>query len=157
MVLVELIRTIGLNVGISDLSIAVVLVLSIIQIAPIEINPLSCIARMIGRELNKDVLDRVENIEIMEEESKREIDKLSYDVSKNRAIFSRSAILQFNDDLLHNIAKSKESFDHILIDITYYESFCRKYPEFKNNVAVLSISNIKKVYEQRLQTNDFLQ
>ena len=135
---------------------ATILLLTIIQISPIDFNPLSVILSIIGRELNKEVIDRVDKIEKLGESNSKELIKLSYDITETRAINSRSRILEFDDDLLHNVAKSRESFDHIMLDITYYDNFCRKYPDFHNHIADIATSHIVETYKNRLSRNDFL-
>ena len=152
----EMLSVLGMNISISDVSIATLLLLTIIQISPIEFNPLSVILSIIGRELNREVLERVDKIEKLGESNNRELDKLSYDISETRAINSRSRILEFDDDLLHNVAKSREAFDHIMLDITYYEHFCRKHPDFHNHIADIATSHIVDTYKASLSKNDFL-
>lgn len=79
--LIEMLSVLGMNISIGDVSIATLLLLTIIQISPIEFNPLSIILSIIGRELNKEVIDRVEKLEKLGESNSRGIDKLSYEVS----------------------------------------------------------------------------
>ena len=154
--IVEMLSVLGMNISIEDVSIATILLLTIIQISPIDFNPLSVILSIIGRELSREVIERVDKIEKLGESNSRELDKLSYDISETRAINSRSRILEFDDDLLHNVAKSRESFDHIMLDITYYENFCRKYHDFHNHIADIATSHIVETYKSRLSRNDFL-
>lgn len=99
---------------------------------------------------------RVEKLEKFGESNSKDLSRLSYEISETRAINARSRVLEFNDDLLHNVAKSKESFDHIMTDITYYEQFCRKHVDFHNHVSDMAIKNIEDIYRKRLSKNDFL-
>ena len=154
--IIEMLSVLGMNISISDVSMATILLLTIIQISPIDFNPLSVILYIIGRELNKEVIDRVDKIEKLGESNSEGLIKLSYEISETRAINSRSRILEFDDDLLHNVAKSRESFDHIMLDITYYEHFCRRYPDFHNHIADIATSHIVETYKSRLSRNDFL-
>lgn len=154
--LIEILSVLGMNISLGDVSIATLLLLTIIQISPIEFNPLSIILSIIGRELNKEVIDRVEKLEKLGESNSRDLYRLSYEISETRAINARSRLLEFNDDLLHNVAKSKESFDHIMADITYYEHFCRKHADFHNHISDMAIKNIEDIYRKRLSRNDFL-
>ena len=55
--LIEMLSVLGMNISIGDVSLATLLLLTIIQISPIEFNPLSVILSIIGRELNKEVID----------------------------------------------------------------------------------------------------
>ena len=91
------------------------------------------------------------------------MDTLSNAVAKNKAdddeqwaSLSRSHILRFGDELLHNVAHSKEHFDQILLDISKYEHYCETHKDYKNDVANETIKRIKKTYQKCLDNNDFL-
>ena len=71
--------------------------LTLLQIAPIKINPWSAIAKTVGRAINAEVLTHIDA----------------------------------------------------------YEQFCTDHPNYPNSRAVIAIANIKRVYEKRLQKNDF--
>lgn len=86
---------------------------------------------------------------------------LQKDVERDRAITARVRIIRFNDELIMNRAEyrplhSKESYDQTLSDIDAYEKYCMEHPEFKNNKTVMSVANIKKSYQERLDKHDFL-
>ena len=68
----------------------------------------------------------------------------------------RTRILRFNDEILHKQRHSKEHFDQILIDISDYELYCDNHEDFKNNIANLAITNVKKTYAKCLAENSFL-
>lgn len=128
---------------------AIVALMTLIQIAPIKLNPWSRIGRYIGRSINGEVLERVE--------------ALSDDVKKNKkeddeqwASLSRSHILRFGDELLHGVSHSKEHFDQILLDISKYEQYCKTHPEYRNDVANATIKQIKNTYQKCLNENSFL-
>ena len=159
MTIKEIIET--LNVG--DWSLIIFLILSLVQIAPVKINPLSWIARAFGRAINKDLYDKVDELEKSikgvadaqtEEREAREEDK---------AVMARIRILRFNDELLicgrngtHYPRHSKESFDQTLDDITAYEDYCEDHKHFKNDKAIMAIKNIRRCYEKCCIDNDFL-
>lgn len=110
-------------------------VLTIIQITPIKLNPWSSIARFIGRALNGDVMD-----------------KLNESEATNR----RYRILRFDDEIRHSQKHTKEHFDQILDDITEYEKYCSNHPDYKNNKAILAIDNIKSTYRECCKNKTFL-
>lgn len=126
-----------------------VVLLTLIQIAPIKINPWTRIGRWIGRIINGEVLEKV--------------DALSTDVKNNKAdddeqwvSLSRYHILRFGDELRRGLGHSKEQFDQILDDISKYEHYCDTHPEFPNGKAVAAIELIKETYKKSLEENDFL-
>ena len=127
--------------------IAVILItsMSLIEISPIKINPLS----WIGNQLNKGIISKLEKVEKDVAEVKRE-------VGESSAVTSRYRILRFDDEILHEIKHSKEHFDQILLDIDVYEKFCEEHPDFRNNLAVMAIKHIKEIYAKCSRENSFL-
>ena len=123
--------------------------LTFIQVAPIQINPWSFIAKTIGNAMNKELLDKVDNID-------KEIKDLRSDCDERDATLNRTHILHFNDELLHQKEHTKEHFDQIMDDITNYENYCNTHPNYKNNKAVCAIDNIKSTYKKCMDKNSFL-
>lgn len=123
--------------------------LTLVQIAPIKINPWSTIAKAVGRAINADVTKELGEIK----------EKLESHVTmddRRNADGHRTRILHFNNELLRDVNHTKEEFIEVLSEIDAYERYCDEHPEYPNNRAVLAISNIKRVYDERLQKHDFL-
>lgn len=123
--------------------------MTLVQISPVKINPWSWIGRVIGRAINGEVLEKVDN--------------LSNDVKHNKedddekwASLSRTHILRFGDEILHGVNHSKEHFDQIMRDISNYEQYCDTHPNYLNGVAHATIQQIKKAYQKCLDENNFL-
>lgn len=91
------------------------------------------------------------------EEVRKELDALRNEIKEDRATNARIRILSFSDEVRHNVRHSKESFDQINDDIDTYRRYCEKHPDYKNNRAVMAISNIERVYAECLQQHDFLE
>ena len=114
----------------------ILFVLSVlVQIAPIKLNPWSALARYIGRALNSEVLETIE---------------------KNEAKTARYRIIRFNDEIRHDVRHTEEHFNQIIDDIRTYENYCNSHPNFPNGKAVLSVSNIKKIYEKCISEDLFI-
>lgn len=128
---------------------ALILIMTLVQISPIEINPWNWIARKIGGEINKGVIERVDNLS-------KEIRDLRKEFDEEEATLCRTRILRFNDELIYEKKHTKEHFDQVLTDITKYEAYCESHPEYKNNIATLSIEKIKKTYQNCMDKNSFL-
>ena len=126
-----------------------IVILTIIQIAPIKVNPWSFIAKKIGKAMNGEVITKVDKINSDLKELKNVCDE-------REANACRVRILRFNDEILHDIHHTKEHFDQILIDITAYEDYCRDHPKYKNHVTLLAIDNIRKIYKECEDKHDFL-
>ena len=117
--------------------------LTLVQITPLKVNPWSAIARAIGKALiGGDIMAKLE-------EHIRVDDERDADMHRYR-------LLRFNTELLRKTRHTKEEFDEILYSVTYYERYCEDHPKYENNRAVLAIENIKRVYKECMETNDFL-
>lgn len=114
----------------------IILILSfLIQIAPIKVNPWSAIAKVVGRALNGEVVDLI---------NQREANSCRY------------RILRFDDEIRHGQKHTKEHFNQMLEDIDGYERYCYEHPNYKNSKAVHAITNIKDTYNKCVHNNTFL-
>ena len=130
--------------------------MTLIQIAPIKVNPWSAIARAIGRAINTDVLDGLAEVKADQKETRRVLDDhIKVDDTRN-ADAHRARILQFNNELLRDIPHTREDFIEILEEIDFYEKFCKDHPDYQNNRCTHAIANIGRVYDDRLVKHDFL-
>lgn len=124
-------------------------IMTLIQISPIKINPWSWIGRCIGRLINGEVLEKVNKLSV-------DVKDLKDADEEQWVTLSRSHILRFGDEILHGVNHSKEHFDQILIDVSKYEKYCNKHPNYSNNIANATIDQIKKTYQKCLDENNFL-
>lgn len=127
-----------------------ILLLSLIQIAPININPWSSILGWIGKEVNKELLAQMKRMQ-------SEIDTIRDENREVHAKECRVRILRFADEIYLGTPHSQEHFKQVLGDITQYEQYCDIHPKFENQIAVAAIEQIKENYNTRLRQHDFLQ
>ena len=120
----------------------IVVLLSLVQVAPIRVNPWSWLAKQFGNAINGDLV--------------REVRDLRFEFDASLAGQARNRILRFNDELLRKEHHSKEFFDNILEDVDAYERYCSDHPKYKNSKAALAISNIRRCYEKCEADGDFL-
>ena len=123
--------------------------MTLIQIAPIKLNPWSALAKAIGRAINGEVIAKVDRLE-------RELLGMKENQEERDAISCRARILHFGDETIHGVRHTKEHFDQILRDITTYERYCDDHPNFENNTTVLTSQRIEDIYEDCLKTKEFL-
>lgn len=123
--------------------------MTIIQIAPVKINPWSAIAKAVGKAINADVLRELDIVK------KDLADHVKANEARN-ADEHRARILRFDNELLRDISHTKEEFIDVLADIDFYERYCRDHKDYKNNRAVHAIANISRSYDERLRRHDFL-
>ena len=126
-----------------------VVLLTLVEFAPIKINPWSALAKAIGRAVDADVLRELKSV-------KDDLsDHIRMDDERN-ADEHRVRILRFNNELLRDIPHTKEEFIDVLADIDFYEHYCDEHKDYKNNRAIHAIANICRVYDDRLREHDFL-
>ena len=130
--------------------------LTLVQIAPIKVNPWSAIFKAVGKSINKDVLKMLDTLKDAQEETKERLDEHIRTDDNRNADLHRARILQFNNELLREIPHTREDFIEILSEVDFYEKYCGSHPQYKNNRAVHAVENIKKCYAERLQKHDFL-
>ena len=111
------------------------ILLTIIQLAPIKVNPWSKIARAIGRAMNVEIMDKL---------------------NEGEATDARYRILRFDDEIRHHVKHTEEHFNQIMDDIDEYERYCSAHPNYKNSKAVLAIENTRRTYERCRRENSFL-
>lgn len=125
------------------------ILMTLIQITPIKFNPWSWIGRRVGRLLNGEVIDKVDNLT-------KELDEHKKNSAERDATQCRSRILRFGDEILHGVLHSHEHYLQILLDVDAYEEYCDAHPDYRNNVATATIKHIKKMYEKHLEEDSFL-
>lgn len=142
---------------IGDVSIGVAILLTLIQLAPIKINPWSKIFYWIGRLFNKSLYDELETIKKDLETVKKETASVKADLEKHDAEASRVRIIRFGDEVSHGIKHSRGHYHQIFDDITVYKEYCKKTQDFEDNMTKLDIKRIEDDYLERDKTGDFLE
>lgn len=137
------------SVALGNYAVIFILIISLIQIAPIRIDPWSSFVKWIGKLMLGELTAKVDNLE-------KKIDALEQKEDKRDAINKRVRILRFEDELQENKKHSKDSFDQVLSDVTEYDAYCEEHPKFRNNQTAATVVHIKKVYAERLEKRDFL-
>ena len=161
MTLQEFILSISNNNGV--LSVVIIALLLLVEITPIKINTLSWLAKNIGKAFNGEVMKEIGYVKTEMGSVRQEVERIKTDVSDIRdeakereATNRRARILEFGDEILHEVDYSKEHWDSVLMDISAYENYCYDHPHYMNNVAKATIRHIKDMYQKHLQTDSFL-
>lgn len=136
--------------------VSLVVLLTLVQITPIKINPWSAIAHAIGKALNGDVLHKLDRLENGQCDTRKCLDNHIRIAEDRNADAHRANILRFNTELLRGERHTREDFIEVLLEIDFYERYCKERPDYENNRAVLAIENIERVYRERMEKNDFL-
>ena len=121
-----------------------VVVMTLVQIAPVKVNPWSAIAKAVAKAMGIEAIEKKLDAHITMDD-------------RRNADGHRTRILHFNNELLRDLTHTKEEFTEVLAEIDAYEKYCEDHPEYPNNRAVLAIENIRETYKERLKRHDFLQ
>lgn len=136
--------------------VATVVVTTLVQNFSDKYKPWTWLAEQFGKAANKEIIDRLDDVEkkiINIEERDSEQDKKA---EEDRAKAARRRILRFADEIRSKVRHSKEFFDDVLADISFYKNYCKENPKFENEKAVMAIELIEETYKKCLRENDFL-
>ena len=142
------------NTGI--LAIIAVVLLSLIEVTPIKINPWSWLFKKIGGLFNGELMAEMGHLKSEIKDVKKDITDIREEAKEREATNRRARILDFGDEILHDVDYSKEHWDNILLDISGYENYCDDHPHYMNNVARATIKHIKHMYQKHLEDDSFL-
>lgn len=131
------------------------LLLTLVQVAPIKLNPWNAIASWLGKALNADVLKELQEVKKSQEETNARLDKQVLVEDERNADAQREKILRFNVEVMRKLPHTREDFIEILRVIDEYERYCKSHPEYSNSRAIHAVANINRVYDERLAKNDF--
>nr|DAN10582.1 MAG TPA: hypothetical protein [Caudoviricetes sp.] len=146
-----------LNQDLGAIAVLVALVLGFIEKSGIKWNPYSSILKAIGRGINSEMLEKVKNIETGLSNIKQDVDGLKKEIKETNIVSCRTQFTRFGDELRHGEKHSKDHYDQTLLNITKYEQYCEAHKEFANDVTEATARLIKEDYQNRLETNDFLE
>lgn len=124
------------------------LVMTFVQIVPVKINPWDAIFAWIGRQLNKEVLDKIEVVE-------NRLNEHIKDSEEQELKARRTSILDFSSSIMRGANYHREKFEFMMAECDSYEKYCQD-NNIKNGVADASMSEIRRIYHEKLIRNDFL-
>ena len=154
-----MIESLGLNLE-QDLKWIVAIVdgiLAFIEESGIKWSPYSQLVKTIGGGINGELLKKIDVIEANLSYVKSEIDGLKKDVQESAIVKCRTQFTRFGDELRHGEKHSKDHYDQTMLNITKYEHYCQEHPDFANDVTEATAKLIKRDYQKRLESNDFLE
>lgn len=139
----------SINIDGGAIAVIALLAMTVIQVTPIKLNPWSAILGWLGKQLNREVIEKVSSIEHRLDNHVKEAERAGLKAK-------RRAILSFGSSVIRGTNYHKEQFDYIIQECDSYERYCREH-DVANGVATASISEIRRIYADRLRHNSFLQ
>ena len=131
-------------------------ILTLVEITPIKINPWTWIAKKIGSAFNGEIMKEISHLKQELKSVKTDVSDIREEAKEREATNRRTRILEFGDEILHEVDYSKEHWDSILMDVSAYENYCDDHPHYMNNVAKATIKHIKHMYSKHLEEDSFL-
>ena len=136
--------------------VVLVVALTLVEITPIKINPWSWIVKKIGAAFNGEIMKEIRHLKQEVQSVKTDVSDIREEAKEREATNRRTRILEFGDEILHEVDYSKEHWDSILMDVGAYEEYCDDHPHYMNHVAKATIGHIKDMYRKHLQEDSFL-
>jgi len=154
----DLIKIAGMlkGVGLGNVVVIGVVLLSLIQITPLKLNPWSHFFKWVGKLINGEVMESIKGIQKDLEGVHEELDQMKSTEKRREAINCRNRILRFDDELRRKVDHSEEFFTQILEDVTTYRSYCESHKSFPNARADSAMRNIEETYSQCRKDNKFI-
>lgn len=99
-----------------------------------------------------DTMDSTVKADIRKLEAKfdNKISEVYCKIDENDIKLKRGRILTFADEIRRGLNHSKESYIQILDDITKYNQYCSRHPDFENERTVIASQVIKDSYTQKM-------
>jgi len=87
---------------------------SLVEITPVKLNPWSKILGWVGKQINRDVNDRIKQLEKKQDEFEKKFDSYAHDQRKKDLDDMRSKILDFCNECMRRKKHTREQFRFIL-------------------------------------------
>ena len=137
-------------------ALALAALATLIEITPIKLDPWTTLFRAIGKAMNKDIADKLDQQAKDVESLHTQTQNITARLEQKDAEDARNHILRFGDEIKNKVRHSEEYFNQILDDITKYEQYCETHKDFKNARTVATVQIINEVYQKCLKEKDFL-
>ena len=121
--------------------IIVISLLTLVEFAPIKINPWGKLFKWIGKMINGDVMEDVKN--------------LKRDFEETKAQDKRWHILSFANSCRNGKLHSREEWEHAISELREYEEYTDK-KKIQNGVIEEDVKYLRELYRERNIKNDFL-
>ena len=125
-----------------------VLFLTLVEIAPIRINPWGALLKYIGKVTNGELNEKFDTLQ-------GELEKFKREFEVKNANDLRWDILDFSNSCRNNRKHGREEWEHVVSQLKEYESYVEKH-NIDNGVIEEETKYLREMYQERLSKNDFL-
>ena len=122
--------------------------ITLIEIAPIKINPWATLFNWIGKMINGDIQTEIK-------EMKDDLTELKKDFESKKAEDMRWEILNFANSCRRGVEHGNDAWRHTMSQLAEYESYTEK-KHITNGVIEEDAHYLRELYQERNRKNDFL-
>lgn len=140
---------------IGDGALIALIVSTLFEISPIKWNPITSILSWLGKKMNSQVLDKVEEQDAKIKTLDSKIDYLDKKIDMNEVDRIRWEILDFANSCRNGRRHTKDEFDHIINQHEKYENIIES-RELTNGLVTLEFEYIRVLYKHCQEKNSFL-
>lgn len=134
----------GISIGV----VALIILLSLIQVSKIQINPWDNILGWIGDRLNSGIKTKVDEVE-------KKLDKHIKESEIRDLRDTRQYILDFANSCMYGRKHTQEQFKFVIKKCDEYEEYVEK-NKIKNGEITSAIEYIRKLNTKCMENNSFL-
>lgn len=121
---------------------------TLIQVAPIKIDPWTRLFKWIGSIINGEVSRELQEV-------KHDLHELKREVECDKTSTARWNILHFANTCRHGKRHSKEEWEHVIDEIYKYDAYVEE-KNIENGVFEEDAKYLKSLYQEISEKNDFL-
>lgn len=128
-------------------TIALIGAVTVFEIAPIKINPWTWLLKRIGRAMNGELFQEIEQL-------KNDISTIKRDQEEDNAENMRCRILDFAGSCRRHEHHDTEEWNFIISQVKKYENYVKE-RGIDNGVIEENAKYLRELYHNRLLNNDF--
>lgn len=128
---------------------------TLIEVAPIKLNPWSNLIKWISKKLNADMHTELQELKKEHGEMRQELKELKRDFEDTKAKNMRWNILDFANSCRNGRRHDKEEWGHVMDQLIEYENYTRE-KNITNGVIEEDTKYLRALYQEILRDNDFL-
>ena len=127
----------------------------LVEVAPIKINPLSCIFKWIGAKVNADIKKDIDNLREEINEVREDLNELIDDVEHTRVDNMRWNIRTFASACRCGVTYTLEEWNHTIEQCDDYEEYIER-KGIPNGVITEAMKYLRELYQENIRDDNFL-
>ena len=125
-----------------------VVICTLVEVAPIKINPWGALLKYIGKVTNGELNEKFDTLQ-------DDLKQLKRDFEVKNANDKRWDILDFSNSCRNGRKHGKEEWEHVINQLKEYETYVEEH-HIDNGVIEEETKYLRELYQERCRNNDFL-